>query len=209
MTGFESNLFSWTSATWNWLSQLELILNFTLLILGAALAFYKRRALWQWIIKSGRRPTDKTKLFDPQIIQQADKCKGLIVLFSREEQMSWLINQVDPSYVTLIVSKAGKFKDNATKLQSELLRKGINAQVTILNDISNVEHIKQMVLQIIRNYQEIYVEQMIVDVTGGTKTMSIGSYLAAKEAGEFVTYVSAPFTDVGKPVHSETKVISI
>lgn len=206
---FEANLFSWSTEFWTWIAQFEIVINFVILIIGLLIAFFKRRALIKWIFKKDQMPKDKEQVFDAETIKRADSCTGLILLLSREEQMSWLIDQVAPSYVTLVVSQQGAFKETAQKLQSKLLEKGMIAQVIILKDITDLADIKKTISQVIRNYKEDVVEHLIVDITGGTKLMSIGSYQAAKEHGEFVTYVSAPFEDVGKPILKKTQVISL
>lgn len=204
-----SNLFSLDNQAWLILGQVDITVNFVLLFLAIFLAIWKRKAFWSWIVKGNKRPNDRNKAIDSALLDSADECKALILICSRLDQMEWLVQQVNPQSVHVLANTAEGFKAPAIELQDMLQKKGIPTQISFVNDINSVSETFKAVKQAALNYRSEQIDNIIIDVTGGAKPMSIGSYLAAKELQEIVSYVSVDFSAPGKPIHNTTKVVAL
>lgn len=203
------NLFSLSSEFWNFIGQLEIVLNFVVLLIGVLIAFFKRKQFINWILKGDTRPETLSSSIAPDFIEKLNTCQGLVLILSRYEQMWWLVDKVSPEYVTIIASRTEEFKNNAQKFQSELDKKNLKTQLFFIDDINSIEESYSVTKQAIDGLKKFDVANLILDVTGGTKPMGIGAYKAGKELEIKVSYVSVPFWQAGKANHSGSKIMSI
>lgn len=203
------NIWNISSYAWQYLSQIEMILSLLTMSVAFGIAFIKRKTLWKWILKGHQRPKDRTKVFNEDFMIEAENCHGLILILGRVDQMEWLIEQLNPNYIHAISSKTESFRNAAISFQENQIKKGKDVQLSLIKSIENKEETKDAVMQAIERFKRHRLKTIIVDITGGTKPMSIGAYEAAKLSNTITSYISIPFQKTAKPIHGETKIIKL
>jgi hypothetical protein len=95
--------------------------------------------------------------------------------------------------------------ERATKFAQQLQAQGVHAQVEPVEDaytITSVYHVVQEVLD--RAQQTLDADQIIVDVTGGTKVMTAGAVLACRDREQNIEYMYTPRDASGGPQANAT-----
>lgn len=195
------NLFKLSDQTWHLLDQSSILAgHFVLLasVLGAAYGFINRNDLKHWLVRN-RFPRIGGELHNRH-------WQGLIFTVSRAEVPLWVIDQIQPLWVGLLVTQFSAASGDVIK--QSLQRH--NRQV-LLRYIDNPDDPKEVYAQthlLIQSLQQHNLDKIAVDITGGKAPMSLGAFMAAEELGADSIYVSTE-QQAGKIDMSTAKIIAI
>lgn len=203
------NILGVSSYVWQYLSQMEMLLSLMTMLIAFLIAFHKRKAFWRWIFKSNQRPNNHDEVFHEDFIDEAEGCQGLVLILGRIDQMMWLVEQLNPTYIHAISTKTEAYRKAAVDFQESLIANGKDVQLSLVDTADNKNEISNTVIQAVERLKKHGLDRIIVDVTGGTKPMGIGAYEAAKLSGAVASYISTPFEKTAKPIHGETKIVKL
>ena len=203
------NIWGVSSYVWQYLSQMEMLLSLTTMLIAFLIAFHKRKAFWRWIFKSNQRPHNHDDIFHEDFIDEAEGCQGLVLILGRVDQMMWLVEQLNPTHIHAISTKTESYRKAAVDFQENLIANGKDVQLSLVGAADNKNEMSNTVFQAVDRLKKHGLESIIVDVTGGTKPMGIGAYEAARLSGVLASYISTPFEKTAKPIHAETRIVKL
>lgn len=204
----EDNLLGLSDQFWLLFGQFELLLSSAFYAMAILIGIKKRRSIINWVKAFDGRPKG-TNAIDKQIADSISECDHLIILFSRADQMRWLVDQVQPVSVDILVGGDGDFKENAMNFANELNQNNIQSQVHFIKVVDQTLDTKIQVSSIIERLKTHGQNKMLIDITGGTTVMSIGALDAARADQIPVSYVSMPFVRAGKPDITKSKITRV
>ncbi len=174
LAGQNGQLFGWSQQTWLLWNQAGIFLGLitTLLALtGAIAAFVNRERLRRWL--RGNR--------FPRVGRNPDhnRYDGIVFLVSQSELPPWVLEQTGARRVGLLTGAA--FHPVADAL-ADLLPRGVSLlPIQLAADSKTPADTKLLTRRLIEQLREQGCQRIAVDITGGTKPMSIGAFMAAEE----------------------------
>lgn len=191
-------LFGWAiQESANAISQQQRWLGFGAILLFVIVAFAVAPPI-ETLIRSFFRPTL------PPMGEKPQPRRGLILLFSNEKTALCAIDHhaQQLAYVLCVVTEFMEERFNQFRLQ--LLARGLQVHPQFMDDAYDQREAAAAVLNCIAwaRTKQLFPDDLICDVTGGTSIMSIGAALACQRQGIDVQMVKARQTDKGpEPLH--------
>ncbi|WP_024298103.1 hypothetical protein [Methylomicrobium lacus] len=183
-----ANLFGWSDQAWQTLDQFGILFGDLMLLTsigGLVYGLYKRNDIRQWLTRNrfpsiGGRP-------------ELSRWQGLIFTVSRANVPAWVIGQVHPEAVGLLLTYSSQGEGEQIKAQARQI--GINVISRHIDNPDDPAEVKQKTAEIVRAMQADGIDPIAVDVTGGKTPMSLGAFMAAEEASIDTLYVTAAYKD--------------
>ncbi|MFZ4504461.1 MAG: hypothetical protein ACOYM1_10975 [Methylovulum sp.] len=175
-----------TANQWLWLDRYGVILGdfmLTVTLIGGIVGIIKRNDIRQWLNRN-RFPSIGG---DPE----HTRWQGLIFTVSRDDVPLWVINQVHPTHIGLLVTDASWDK-------GELIKQKVAQQTVFISTIydpDNPEETHRKANQVIQQMKEANIHEIAIDITGGKTPMSLGAFMAAEENGCDTIYVTTEYKD--------------
>lgn len=164
---------------------------------GLLLAYFKPDSLRRWFSRN-RFPSIGGR---PDLDWQ-----GLVFTVSRADVPEWVIAQVNPQHIGLLVSDA--MQNVGETIRNYAAQRGIQVDILSIHDPNNPAEVKQHTKQLLTTLQEHGLQHLAVDITGGKVPMSVGAFMAAEEMGCDSIYVATDYIN-GKPDMSSANLIAI
>jgi hypothetical protein len=183
-----NNLFGLGDQIWLYIDQIGILLGVAMGITwfaGLVWAVFKPESVRRWFTRNrfpsiGGRP-------------EHTRWQGLIFTVSRANVPIWVIEQVQPEMIGLLITDSSQSEGEAIRARSGLPRDRV-----VKRHIDNPDdpfEVKQKTKELIAAMQERQVDAIAVDITGGKTTMSLGAFMAAEEAAADTLYVTANYKD--------------
>ncbi|MGZ8916489.1 MAG: hypothetical protein ACXW1Z_25685 [Methylobacter sp.] len=187
-----TNLFGWSNETWQMFDQLGIIAGDALIlitIVGGVIGIIKRNDLRNWITRNrfpgiGGNP-------------EHTRWQGLIFTVSRAEVPLWVIAEVEPCGLGLLVTETSRAEGE--KIRQKAQQSGINVMTESVNDPADPAEVKRKTKDLLQTLRELGINDIAVDITGGKTPMSLGAFMAAEECGCDSIYVTTAYTKDNKP----------
>ncbi|WP_374088510.1 hypothetical protein [Methylomicrobium lacus] len=182
------NLFGWSDQAWQTLDQFGILFGDLMLLIsigGLVYGLYKRNDIRQWLTRNrfpsiGGRP-------------ELSRWQGLIFTVSRANVPAWVIDQIQPEAVGLLLTDSSQGEGEQIKAQARQI--GAKVVIRHIDNPDDPAEVKQKTAEIVREMQESGISPIAVDVTGGKTPMSLGAFMAAEEASIDTLYVTAAYKD--------------
>lgn len=190
------NLFS--EENWLLLDRIGIFMGDILMILslaGAIYGFITRNKFRNWLFRN-QFPSIGGSLEHTQ-------WQGLVFTLSRTEVPLWVIGQVQPQQIGLLVSQPMQAVADEIRRTAEL--QNITVICETLNDPDDPAETKQKTKLLLQTMQAQCDGDLAVDVTGGKTTMSLGAFMAAEELGHDSIYVTVDYAN-GRPDITTAKI---
>ena len=174
--------------TWLVLDHFGILLGdilMTLTVVGGIIGFIKRNDLRSWLTRN-RFPSIGGN-------PEHTRWQGLVFTVSRIEVPLWVIEQVQPSGIGLLVTVTSRAEGE--KIRQRAQQSGISVSMETLNDPDDPAEAKRKTQDLLRCLQEQGLNEIAVDITGGKTPMSLGAFMAAEESGSDSIYVTTAYKD--------------
>ena len=183
-----TNLFGWSDEVWQTFDQLGIIAGDAIMLITIVVASYgfiKRNDLRSWLTRN-RFPSIGGNL-------EHARWQGLVFTVSRAEVPFWVIEQVQPSGIGLLVTEASRAEGE--KIRQRAQQSGISVSMETLNDPDDPAEAKRKTQDLLHRLQDQGLNEIAVDITGGKTPMSLGAFMAAEESGSDSIYVTTAHKD--------------
>lgn len=142
-------------------------------------------------------------------IHESQQFDAVVFTVSREELPKKVIDLTRPKIISLIATAESKPVAEILKKYAE--EKGIEVQeIFEIADKDNPAYAKSAVKRALNLFSNTQLNNIAVDVTGGTTPMSIGAFMAAQQFGVTTIYVKADYDQALKRVKQESaKIVCI
>jgi hypothetical protein len=101
----------------------------------------------------------------------------------------------------LIVSPAVMLEGKAERLRTKLTDQGVSVELVPITDVNQARATYDAVQTALRHARILNLDnELIVDITGGTKPMSAGAALACRDLGLPIEYLATPSDDESRPI---------
>ncbi len=174
LAGENGQLFGWSQETWLLWDQLGIFLGLltTLLALAGALtAYLNRERLRRWW-RGNRFP----RVGQPSDEQRYD---GIVFLVSQSDLPPWVLDQTGARLVGLLTGN--RFHEVADRLVEQLGNRVELLPTQLVASSEDPADSKLLTRRLIEQLRERGCQRIAVDITGTTKPMSIGAFMAAEE----------------------------
>jgi hypothetical protein len=188
---------------WRLLDRYGIVLGdllMTITLLGGLYGFINRNNLRSWFSRN-RFPGIGGNL-------EHTHWQGVIFTVSRTEVPMWVIEQVQPVGIGLLITDSSqadgqKIRENARQIGITIIEE------EILSDPDDPAEANRKTKKLLQKLHDRGVNDIVIDITGGKTPMSLGAFMAAEEAGSDSIYVSTAYKD-NKPdmITAEIKSIS-
>jgi hypothetical protein len=195
------NLFNLSDQTWQLLDQSGILAgNFFMLasLLGAVYGFINRNDLRHWLVRN-RFPRIGGELHNRH-------WQGLIFTVSRAEVPLWVIDQIQPLWVGLLVTQFSAA--SGEQIKRSLQRQNRQVMLRYIDNPDDPKEVYGQTRLLIQSLQQHNLDKIAIDITGGKAPMSLGAFMAAEELGADSIYVSTE-QQAGKIDMSSAKIIAI
>lgn len=185
--------------TWDALDKLGILLGDSMLVLtliGAVWGFLRRKDLRQWLQRSLGRGRLPPVGFDRVERQRWDAIA--FTISHAEVPIRVLDRHLDVGRVGLIFSEQSRPAAEAIK---RFLREHGRPlpEEQVLQNPDDPAEARRKTRFLLDGWRDAGLDCLAVDVTGGKTPMSLGAFLAAKEAGASTLYVTSDYDQLRKP----------
>ncbi len=195
-------LFKWSEQTWLYLDQVGILTGNILMlitVLGGIVSFFKREQIRRWF-RRNRFPGIGGQNLEKD-------WGGLVFSFSRIELAEWVIDEIQPLWVGLLLTE--QTQKHGLDLKARLKTKNIQVETRLIDQPDSPEQAFKQTKSLLNSPAlDKTVGEVAVDITGGKVPMSLGAFMAAEESGVDSIYITSEYRD-GKPDMSTAKIISI
>lgn len=201
-TGSTGQLFGWDPLTWTIIDQVGILLGYATVaagVLGVLVTWFKRDSIRRWF-RSNRFPAvggDFTAL---------GPVGGCVFCVSQAELPEWVIEQLTLNRVGLVDTPASAAAGD--RIQAFVEARGGLCWRRRIENPNDPECTRVCVSELLEDMVATPGQAIMVDVTGGTKPMSIGAFMAAEEAGVSTIYVTADRSD-NRPIDETARIIRV
>ncbi len=175
--------------TWTFLDHYGIILGDVLMtasVLAAVYGIIKRNALRNWLGRN-RFPSIGGN-------PEHTHWQGIVFTISRAEVPLWVIRQVQPDRIGLLITQTSHEQSAIIRQAAE--QQGITVYIEILNDPDDPAEAKRKTKELLHAlHQGGHYHELAVDITGGKTPMSLGAFMAAEELGSDSIYVTSHYKD--------------
>ena len=184
---FEKRM-NFSEPTWLLLDHFGILLGDVLMsvtVLAGIVGFIKRNDLRSWLTRN-RFPSIGGN-------PEHTRWQGLVFTVSRVDVPLWVIAEVQPAGIGLLVTEASRAEGE--KIRQRAQQTGISVSIETLNDPDDPAEAKRKTQDLLRRLQEQGLNEIAVDITGGKTPMSLGAFMAAEESGSDSIYVTTAYKD--------------
>ncbi len=131
-----------------------------------------------------------------------DRCRGLIFLYSVEATLREAVKHHQPIFCWLIVTpeKRAEAQDAIARLQAEFPATGFETVPTAgLYDTRSCYDAVKNIYEHEGPRLHLNAREIISDITGGTKPMTMGMIVACLDGGYAIEHVPTEYTATGRP----------
>lgn len=184
-------LFGWSEQTWLMLDQIGILagdIMLTLSVTAAIVGWLKRDYIRRWFGRNrfphiGGRP-------------EGGEWRSLLFTVSREDLPRWVIQQLEPEKVGLLVTEHSV--EAGQHILDYCRQQGIAASRRMIDNPDDAYEVHQRARELLAELSGDDGGRIAVDITGGKVPMSLGAFMAAEEYGIDTLYVSTRFEN-GRP----------
>ncbi len=176
---------------WTLLDRYGILLGdllMTVSLLAAVYGIIKRNALRSWLGRN-RFPSIGGN-------PEHTHWQGIVFTVSRAEVPLWVIHQVQPDRIGLLITQTSQEQSAIIRQAAE--QQGITVYIEILNDPDDPAEANRKTKELLQTLRQNGISELAVDITGGKTPMSLGAFMAAEELGSDSIYVTSHYKD-GKP----------
>jgi hypothetical protein len=188
-----------SEATWDTLDKLGILLGdimFGVTLAGAVWGFLRRDELRRWLARGFSRGRVPACTFELVERQQWDAIA--FTISHAEVPIRVLERHLDAGRVGLIFSEQSR--PAAETIKRFLLERGKPApEEQIVQNADDPAEARRKARYLLDGWRDEGLTQLAVDVTGGKTPMSLGAFLAAREAGASTLYVTSEYDRLRKP----------
>jgi hypothetical protein len=190
----------WSEATWDALDKFGILcgdIMLTLTLIGALAGFLKREDLRRWLARGLNLAGAVTPVsFDPVERERWDAIA--FTISHAEVPIRVLDRHLDVGRVGLIFSEQSRpAADTIRRFLQERGRSAPDEQV--VQNADDPSEARRKVRYLLDGWRDEGLGCLGVDVTGGKTPMSLGAFLAAREAGASTLYVTSEYNKLRKP----------
>jgi hypothetical protein len=174
--------------TWLFLDHFGILIGDVLMsvtVLAGIVGFIKRNDLRSWLTRN-RFPSIGGN-------PEHTRWHGLVFTVSRVDVPLWVIAEVQPAGIGLLVTEASRAEGEKIRQRAQQI--GISVSIETLNDPDDPAEAKRKTQDLLRRLQEQGLNEIAVDITGGKTPMSLGAFMAAEESGSDSIYVTTAYKD--------------
>ncbi len=196
-----TNLFGWSDQTWQTFDQFGILVGDIMLIIsvgGLVYGFWKRNDIRAWLTRN-RFPSIGGS---PELT----RWQGLIFTVSRANVPIWVIEQVRPETIGLLITDSSRSEGDI--IRTRAAQQGIRVLIRHIDNPDDPAEVNQKTRELLKLMQESLIQPIAVDITGGKTPMSLGAFMAAEEASADTLYVTAAYKD-SKLDMTTAKIIAI
>ncbi|MCD6519484.1 MAG: hypothetical protein J7M05_06150 [Anaerolineae bacterium] len=140
----------------------------------------------------------------PEEIPSPPKKRGLVLLFSKEEPAQKAIDYHQERLERCWLFATPQMRARAEKFARRIERKtALQVEVVDIPEAYQAEACYDEANKLFGSLEAIARGEVIADITGGTKPMTVGLFLACLRAGIAVQYVLAPYDKNGNLIPGE------
>jgi len=176
---------------WTLLDRYGILLGdllMTVSLLAAVYGIIKRNALRSWLARN-RFPSIGGN-------PEHTHWQGIVFTVSRAEVPLWVIHQVQPDRIGLLITQTSQEQSAIIRQAAE--QQGITVYIEILNDPDDPAEANRKTKELLQTLRQNGISELAVDITGGKTPMSLGAFMAAEELSSDSIYVTSHYKD-GKP----------
>jgi hypothetical protein len=185
--------------TWDALDKFGILLGDLMLALtlaGAVIGFLRREDILRSLIRGISRVRQPTVSFDPVERETWDAIA--FTVSHAEVPIRVLDRHLEAGRVGLLFSEQSRPAADAIK--RFLLERGKPApEEQVLHNPDDPAEARRKALYLLDGWRGAGLARLAVDVTGGKTPMSLGAFLAAREAGASTLYVTSDYDKLRKP----------
>ncbi|WP_031433639.1 PDDEXK family nuclease [Methylomarinum vadi] len=194
-------LFGWNEQTWLYLDQLGILAGNVMLLFSLCAVVFgwlRRDNIRRWFSRNrfphiGGKPEGKD-------------WQGLVFTVSRDELPCWVIGQLRPKRIGLLVTDHSEAAGKRIQAYAEQQGIAVHRRMIENADDPNEVYLRtRELLQLLRGEES---GRLAIDITGGKVPMSLGAFMAAEEAGVDSLYVSTRF-EQGRPDMRSASITSV
>lgn len=191
----------WSEQTWLYLDQFGILMGDIMLLVSigvGAVGWLRRDTIRNWFSKNrfpniGGSPEDLN-------------WQGLIFTVSKEHLPCWVIEQIRPERIGLLVTEQSA--EAGKRIQQQAERMGIQVYRRLIDNPDDPHEAYSSARALLEQMRDGGEGRYAIDLTGGKVTMSIGAFMAAEESGIDSLYVSTEFNN-GRPDMRTAHIISV
>jgi hypothetical protein len=179
---------NFSEPTWLLMDHYGILLGdvlMTVTVLAGCVGFIKRNNLRNWLTRN-RFPSIGG---NPEHTQW----QGLVFTVSRAEVPIWVIGQVQPSGIGLMLTETSRAEGE--KIRQKAGQSGISVISKTIIDPDDPAEAKRNTKDLLQRLQDQGINEIAVDITGGKTPMSLGAFMAAEESGSDSIYVTTAYKD--------------
>ena len=195
-------LFGWSEQTWLYLDQAGILVGNIMLVIpwvAIIVGWTKKDNIRRWISRN-RFPHIGGK-------PEGMEWQGLVFTVSREELPGWVVKQVQPAWIGLLVTELSEATGKRIQTQTE--HNGIKAISRRIENPDDPQEAYRQTLSLLEHMAAEGCNRIAVDITGGKVPMSLGAFMAAEEVGADSLYVATDFDQNRRPDMRTARITSI